>query len=132
MSSPLSSKLTEGIRVNVRTVYVQDESSPKHQYFVFAYQVEIINESDHVVQLREREWQIIDGHGQRRRVQGQGVVGQQPLLAPGESHTYVSGCHFTTPIGSMHGTYLMERQQDGLRFPVEIPAFTMVVPHLQN
>ena len=132
MSSNLSSRVTEGIRVNVRTVYVQDESSPKHHYYVFAYQIEIINESDYTVQLRSREWHITDGNGHKRLVQGEGVVGKQPLIAPGESHSYVSGCHFNTPIGRMQGSYLMERQMDGLHFQVEIPPFTMVVPHLQN
>lgn len=132
MSSNLSSQVTEGIRVNVRTVYVPDESSPKHHYYVFAYQVEIINESAYTVQLRSREWFITDGYGHKRHVEGAGVVGKQPFIAPGELHRYVSGCHFNTPIGRMEGYYLMERQMDYLTFPVEIPPFTLTVPHLQN
>lgn len=132
MASPLSSKVTEGIRVNVRSVYVNDESSPKHRYYVFAYQVEIINESAYAVQLLRREWHIVDGVGSYRRVEGEGVVGKQPHIAPGQQHTYVSGSHFQTPIGKMSGYYEMERQIDGARLRVQIPPFVMMVPCLNN
>lgn len=132
MTSDLSSQITEGIRVTVRTKYVQDESSPKHLYFVFAYQVEITNESAYSVQLLEREWHIVDGLGEKRWVQGEGVIGKQPVIEPGQSHQYVSGCHFPTAIGKMFGHYLMKRQVDGSTFEVEIPPFVMMVPYLEN
>lgn len=132
MASELSSTVTEGIRVNVRTAYVKDESSPKHNYFVFAYQVEIINESAYHVQLVSREWHITDSTGNRRMVQGDGVVGKQPNLAPGQKYQYVSGSHFLTPIGKMEGHYTMLRKIDGVRIEVQIPPFVMVVPYLYN
>ena len=132
MTSDLSSQITEGIRVTVRTSYVQDESSPKHLYFVFAYKVEITNESPYSVQLLEREWNIVDGVGERRFVQGEGVIGKQPVIEPGQTHRYISGCHFPTPIGKMSGFYIMERQIDKSRFRVEIPPFVMLVPFLEN
>jgi ApaG protein len=132
MASDLSSKTTEGIRVNVRTTYVPDDSSPTHDYYVFAYQVEITNESDYRVQLLSREWHIIDGAGQKRIVTGKGVIGKQPVISPGETHQYVSGSHFKTPIGRMSGYYLMERQVDKSCFRVEIPPFVMLIPGLLN
>jgi ApaG protein len=132
MASQLSSIVTEGIRVNVRSVYVKDESSPKHRYYVFAYQVEIINESAYDVQLLHREWHIVDGVGSHRSVEGEGVVGKQPFISPGQKHAYVSGSHFQTPIGKMSGYYLMERQIDGARLRIKIPPFVMMVPFLNN
>lgn len=132
MSSNPASSVTNGIRVNVLTSYVEDESSPKHSYFVFLYQVEICNESDREVQLLSRKWVIVDGLGQKRIVEGDGVVGKQPLLAPGESHKYVSGSHFSTQVGMMTGQYKMRDISSGAEFWVEIPAFTMQIPHISN
>jgi ApaG protein len=132
MNSNLSSKVTEGIRVNVRTVYVRDESSPRHQYYMFAYQVEIINESDFGVQLISREWNITDAYGVKRTVKGHGVVGKTPNIKPGERHRYVSGCHFQSPIGKMQGYYNMIREEDGASLKIEIPPFVMMVPYLKN
>lgn len=132
MSSNLSSKVTEGIRVNVRTAYIKDESSPKHHYYVFAYQIEIVNESAYSVQLLAREWHILDGYGNKRVVKGEGVVGKQPHIAPGETHRYVSGSHFQTAIGRMSGFYTIERQVDKAKIDVHIPPFLMMVPFLNN
>mgnify|MGYP002078690449 CR=1 FL=1 len=132
MTSNISSKVTEGIRVNVRTAYVKDESSPKHHYYVFAYQIEIVNESAYSVQLLTREWHILDGYGNKRVVNGEGVVGKQPHIAPGETHRYVSGSHFHTPIGRMSGFYTMVREVDKAKIQVQIPPFTMTVPFLYN
>lgn len=132
MESNLSSRVTEGIRVNVRSAYIRDESSPSHQYFVFAYQVEIINESDAVVQLMSREWHITDGVGVQRVVKGEGVVGKKPIIRPGQTYKYVSGSHFNTNIGKMSGYYRMVRVEDGTELAVDIPAFVMIVPYLNN
>lgn len=132
MTSAQSSLITHGIRVNVRTTYMKDESAPKHQYFVFAYQIEIINESMHQVQLLTREWHIVDGVGKKRLVEGEGVIGKQPVINPGERHSYVSGCHFKTPLGKMWGAYTMRRQMDGAKLRIRIPAFVMEVPYLGN
>ncbi len=132
MPSKVYSQVTEGIRVNVGSTYIQDESSPKHSYYVFAYRVEIINESPYEVQLLSRCWHILDGIGSQRTVTGEGVVGKQPFIPPGGQHTYVSGSHFQTPIGEMWGHYIMERQTDGARLKVKIPPFMMMVPYLNN
>lgn len=132
MASNLFTKVTAGIRVNVRTVYVPDESSPKHDYYVFSYEVEIVNESSFEVQVLRRSWTIIDALGDIRSVAGPGVVGKQPHIAPGEAHRYTSGCHFPTPIGKMLGTYTVVRCEDRIEFEVEIPAFNMMVPYLNN
>ncbi|MEM7035800.1 MAG: Co2+/Mg2+ efflux protein ApaG [Bacteroidota bacterium] len=128
----MSSTKTEGVLVSVRSAYVKEQSSPHLEHFVFAYKVRIVNESAHTVQLIGRKWLISDATGRKRMVTGEGVIGQQPILAPGESHEYISGCDFPTPIGQMHGFYFMERQVDGAELKVRIPRFTMVVPYLLN
>ncbi len=132
MPSNLASKVTNGIRVDVRTRYVEDESSPKHSYFVFNYEVEITNESLVEAQLLSRIWRIVDGLGQSRTVEGEGVVGKQPVLAPGDSHKYKSGSHFSTAVGMMTGQYRMRRTSDGQEFWIDIPAFTLQIPYLDN
>ena len=132
MFSNLFSTITQGIRVNVRPYYLQNESSPKHQFYFFAYQVEIVNESAEEVQLFSRYWKITDGYGQKRKVEGEGVVGQQPILGPGDFHEYVSGCDFPGPIGMMEGYYTMRKVEDGSEFRVKIPPFVMTAPVILN
>ncbi|MEZ4827307.1 MAG: Co2+/Mg2+ efflux protein ApaG [Bacteroidia bacterium] len=132
MTSQVVSTITEGIRVNVRTVYVREESAPQYQYFVFAYEVEIINESPFSVQLLSREWLITDGIGEKKTVKGDGVIGKQPFIAPGESYKYVSGTQFNTTVGKMCGHYIMEKQVDRSQLRVMIPPFIMVVPFANN
>ena len=132
MPSNSFSKVTRDIRVVVQTAYIPDESSPRHQHYVFAYQIEITNSSSHTVQLLTREWHILDGLGEKRLVQGDGVIGKQPVLAPGKTHQYVSGCHFSTPVGKMSGFYMMEIKEDQSRIKVDIPPFVMVAPYLNN
>lgn len=132
MSTQSSSQVTNGIRVSVRTTYIKDESSPSRNEYVFAYQIEIQNESPHIVQLMSRAWHIVDAFGKRRKVEGPGVIGKQPVIYPGKSHTYVSGVNFPTPAGKMYGYYSMIRQVDDSRFLVKIPDFTMVAPVMEN
>ncbi len=132
MAPKVYSQVTEGIRVNVGTAYAKDESSPKHHYFVFAYRVEIVNESAFEVQLLTRRWDIVDGVGKSRIVEGDGVIGKQPVIAPGKRYSYISGSHFQTPIGKMSGHYIMERKIDGEQIQVQIPPFMMMVPYLNN
>lgn len=132
MFSQLSSVVTEGIRVSVRSRYLEQESSPKHMYFFFAYKVTIVNESPYRVKLMSRKWHITDGYGGKRVVEGDGVIGQQPVLEPGESHEYVSGCDFNSPMGQMSGFYTMVREIDDQEFKVKIPKFLMTVPWLLN
>jgi ApaG protein len=119
--------VTQGISVTVTPRFVPEESSPDDGRYFFAYSVEIINLSLERVQLRTRYWMIVDGAGRMQEVRGAGVVGQQPILGPGESFSYTSGCPLPTPNGTMQGHYAMEGQ-DGRTFEVEIPAFSLDSP----
>ena len=123
---------TEGVKVSVVTEYQPEYSSPKQRHFVFTYRVIIENESPYTVQLLRRHWFIYDSNGDIGEVEGEGVVGKQPLLEPGESHRYVSGCHLRSGMGKMEGSYLMERTVDGKHFEVRIPTFNMIVPYRMN
>lgn len=123
---------TQGVTVTVTTNYLPDYSSPAQQHFVFAYKINIVNNSEFTVKLMRRHWFIHDSNGIVREVEGEGVVGQQPSLEPGESHEYVSGCNLKTGIGKMRGTYMMERLVDGKQFQVVIPEFVLVVPYKLN
>ena len=124
--------ITKGIQVSVETEYQPDYSSPSQFHYVFTYRISIDNFSEHTIQLLRRSWHIHDANGIIRKVEGEGVVGQQPVIEPGENHQYVSGCNLKSGIGKMHGTYEMERLFDGKRFSVNIPEFIMVVPFRQN
>ncbi len=128
----MDTKTTEGVKVTVTTNYLPDYSSPVQQHYVFAYKITIENKSEFTVKLLRRHWHIHDSTGTVREVEGEGVVGQQPTLEPGESHEYVSGCNLKTGMGKMRGTYLMERLVDGKQFYVTIPEFTLVVPYKLN
>lgn len=123
---------TQGVKVTVTTNYLPDYSSPAQQHFVFAYKINIENNSEFTVKLLRRHWYIHDSNGVVREVEGEGVVGQQPVLEPGDSHEYVSGCNLKSGIGKMRGTYLMERLVDGKQFQVDIPEFVLIVPYRLN
>jgi len=123
--------VTRGISVTVTPRYMPEESSPEQSRYFFAYTVEIINASLERVQLRARHWQITDEHGQVQEVRGAGVVGEEPVLGPGESFSYTSGCPLPTPSGTMQGTYLMETTA-GETFDVEIPAFSLDIPRTKR
>jgi ApaG protein len=128
----MDTKTTEGVKVTVTTNYLPDYSSPVQQHYVFAYKITIENKSEFTVKLLRRHWYIHDATGTVREVEGEGVVGQQPTLEPGESHEYVSGCNLKTGMGKMRGTYLMERLVDGKQFYASIPEFTLIVPYKLN
>ncbi|MBB3021683.1 ApaG protein [Microvirga lupini] len=123
--------VTRGISVTVTPRYMPEESSPDDGRYFFAYTVEIINTSLERVQLRARHWQITDEHGHVQEVRGTGVVGEEPVLGPGESFSYTSGCPLTTPSGTMQGTYLMETA-GGETFDAEIPAFSLDIPRTKR
>ncbi|MDJ1469463.1 Co2+/Mg2+ efflux protein ApaG [Cytophagaceae bacterium DM2B3-1] len=125
-------EITEGVKVTVATEYQPEYSSPAQEHYVFTYKISIENCSEYTVQLLRRHWHIHDSNGSIREVEGEGVIGLQPVLEPGETHEYVSGCNLKTNIGKMKGTYLMERIVDGKQFRVRIPEFTMVVPYRLN
>ena len=127
VAEPTSSAVTEGIRVRVQSQYLADQSSPRDDRYVFAYTITISNESAKTAQLRTRHWIITDGRGTVEEVKGDGVVGEQPRLSPGQSFQYTSGCVLTTPIGTMQGTYRMWRD-DGTYFDAQIAAFSLASP----
>ncbi len=125
-------EVTAGIKVTVETFYQPTHSNPSQHHYVFAYRITIVNESDETIKLKRRHWYIVDSDNARREVEGEGVVGEQPVLNPGEQYKYVSGCNLNTEIGKMYGTYLMERKSDAKLFYVKIPEFKMVVPSKMN
>jgi ApaG protein len=128
----MASKISECIEVNVETFYQPDYSNPMSGEFMFAYRITIENRNSFPVKLIRRHWYIFDSNGQTREVEGEGVVGVQPLLNPGEKYQYVSGCNLRSEMGKMHGTYLMEKVNTTKTFEVNIPAFEMVVPFKYN
>ena len=124
----MNSATTSGITVSVETAYIQKDSDPDNQYFVWAYRIKIKNNGVDTVQLMSRHWMITDALGRQQEVKGAGVVGEQPVLAPGASFTYSSGTPLQTSSGFMRGTYAM-RADDGRKFDIEIPAFSLDCPH---
>ncbi len=122
-----SEQVTEGVRIRVQSAYVPERSKPQEDYYFFAYKVHIHNESETPVKLLSRHWKIMDGMGQTEEVRGPGVVGEQPLLAKGQSFSYTSACPLSTPVGAMYGTYQM-LGADGYRFDAEIAPFTLACP----
>lgn len=125
-------KITEGVKISVETFYQEEYSQPLNNEFMFAYRITIENGSEHTVKLLRRHWYIFDSCGVTREVEGEGVVGLQPVIEPGKSHQYVSGSHLKTELGRMHGTYLMERLIDSRQFNVNIPEFQLVAPFKLN
>ena len=119
---------TRGICVTVNPQYLPDQSDPTKSQFVWAYQVRIENRGDETVQLRSRHWKITDKHGRLQEIKGSGVVGEQPVLKPGETYEYTSGCPLGTPSGIMVGSYEMSTT-GGERFDIEIPAFSLDSPY---
>ncbi len=135
MDNPMANIVTEitsGVKVSVATAYQPEYSSPVQSHYVFTYKITIENCSDYTIQLLRRHWHIHDANGTVREVEGEGVVGQQPTLEPGETHEYVSGCNLKTGMGKMRGTYLMERIVDGKQLEVNIPEFVMIIPYKLN
>ena len=118
---------TRGIAVRVAVSYLSEQSNPSLGRWFWSYHIRIENRSDTSVQLLSRTWRIIDGSGAVHEVQGEGVVGETPLIAPGGSFDYVSGCPLDTPSGSMSGTYRMV-DEDGAAFDVAIPNFALIAP----
>ncbi|WMJ74766.1 Co2+/Mg2+ efflux protein ApaG [Cytophagaceae bacterium ABcell3] len=125
-------KTTQGVKVSVVTAYQPEYSNPGQFHYVFTYKITIENTSDHTIQLLRRHWYIHDANGLVREVEGEGVVGQQPVLEPGQSHEYISGCNLKTEIGKMKGCYTMEKIVDGSKFPVNIPEFVLAAPFKMN
>ena len=121
------SETTRSIKITVRPFYVDEHSSPNESHYVWAYHVRIENEGAETVQLRRRHWQITDALGRLQEVRGPGVVGEQPVLKPGQSFEYTSSCPLTTPSGFMVGDYEMETDR-GENFLARVPAFSLDSP----
>lgn len=117
-----SSCVTEGIKVEVSTIYLNDYSHPVESKFLYCYKVTITNESDKWVKLMNRRWLIIDSDSRENTVEGPGVIGKQPELEPGESHVYFSFCELATDFGTMEGSYQMV-DKEGKEFNIEVPRF---------
>lgn len=125
-------QVTSGVKVSVETFYRPDQSNPLTNQFIFAYRITITNNTEFSIQLKRRHWFILDACAHNREVEGEGVVGETPIIGTGESYQYVSGCNLDSEIGKMFGTYLMERLIDKKRFFVRIPEFQLVVPYKLN
>ena len=115
------------ILIDVETAYLEEQSEPKDHRYVFAYTITIRNEGPQPAQLLTRHWIITDANGKVQEVRGDGVVGEQPHLAPGQGFRYSSGAVLETPVGSMHGSYQMVAD-DGAEFDAPIPAFRLAIP----
>ena len=125
-------EVTHGIRVSVITKYMDGHSKPDLHYFLFTYKIKIENNSEFAVQLLRRHWHIFDSTNGLREVEGEGVIGQQPVIAPGEFFEYESACDLTTDMGSMRGIYLMQRRIDNEQFEIKIPRFELIAPRRLN
>lgn len=128
----LVSHITQGIEVVVNTKYMQDYSSPDQMHFVFGYKVKITNNTPFAIQLLTRHWEIFDSCGDHRQVDGDGVVGQRPVIEPGASHEYTSGCNLKSSMGKMSGFYEFVKIEDRSKLQVIIPDFNLIASYLLN
>ena len=129
----MSEAVTRSIRVSVETEYAPGRSNPAQSQWFFLYTIRLKNEGRETVQLMSRHWIITDAMGDVKEVRGPGVVGKQPVLEPGDTFEYTSGCELTTPFGSMRGTYQMVTVSDKSdkegHFDIQIPPFTLTEPY---
>ena len=128
----MTSMITEGMKVSVETFYQPDYSNTLQSEFMFAYRITLENHNHFSVKLHRRHWHIFDSNGTYREVEGEGVVGVQPTLQPGENYQYVSSCNLRTEMGRMDGSYEMENLNNKQLFKVTIPSFEMIVPMKYN
>lgn len=122
------SKISDGVKVSIETFYQKDYSKPLQGEYMFAYRITIENHNSFPIKLLKRYWEIFDSNSEHRVVEGDGVVGVQPLIMPGQHHQYVSGCHLKSELGKMQGYYTMENLDTKELMNVPIPAFKMVAP----
>lgn len=125
-------QVTNGVSVSVETFYQAAQSNPVNSEYLFAYRITIENLSAVPVQLLSRHWYIVDSNGSNREVEGEGVVGEQPIIEPGDSYQYVSAANLRSDIGKMFGTYDMVSMYDKKSFTVNIPEFQLVAPFKMN
>ena len=126
------SLITKGVKITVRTQFQFAFSKPEMHHYLFTYKIMIENKSEYTVQLLRRHWYIFDSNGEHREVEGDGVVGQQPVLMPNEIYEYESACNLTTDMGKMRGVYQMMRIIDKENFTVAIPEFKLIAPQRLN
>jgi ApaG protein len=122
------SEITHAIRVSATPYFVEEESSHEQNQYLWAYQIRIENLSPHEVQLKRRHWEILDAHGRKQLIEGDGIIGQQPTLKPGDALEYTSSAPLSTPSGVMHGYYVM-MNNTGEEIEVTIPAFSLDSPY---
>ncbi|MFT4545190.1 MAG: ApaG protein [Bacteroidia bacterium] len=125
-------QVSKGIKITTRVRFKKEYSEPDKNYFVFFYRITIENDNEFEVQLLRRHWDIFDSNGIKTVVEGEGVVGEKPVLAPGEMFSYESACNLESGMGRMGGYYEMMKSENGEIFQVEIPEFTMEVPYMLN
>ncbi|MFT4095278.1 MAG: Co2+/Mg2+ efflux protein ApaG [Niabella sp.] len=128
----MSNMISAGIMVNVEVFYQPEYSNPLQSEYMFAYRITLENYNAYPVKLLRRQWYIFDSNGTYREVEGEGVVGVQPVLQPGESYQYMSGCNLCTDMGKMKGAYEMENLNLHKKFQVLIPEFEMIIPAKAN
>ncbi|TWI83435.1 ApaG protein [Lacibacter cauensis] len=125
-------QISEGVKVSVETYYQPDYSNPVASEFMFAYRITIENNNTFPVKLLQRHWNIFDSNGSYKEIDGEGVVGVQPVILPGDQYQYVSGCNLKTEMGKMQGSYTMENLHTKKEFDVRIPMFEMIAPFKVN
>ncbi len=128
----MTSKISGGVKITVETFYQPEYSNPLNSEFMFAYKITLENNNAFPIKLLRRHWHIYDSNGSMREVEGEGVVGVQPLIAPGASYQYISGCNLRSEMGKMLGTYLFENAHNQRNFNVTIPSFEMYAPFKMN
>lgn len=128
----MATQITKGIKISVTTLYNEQSSDAEHSHHLFTYLITIENHSDYSVRLLKRRWNIFDSNGEYSEVEGEGVVGIQPIIEPGDAYEYSSYCNLKTELGKMNGAYVMERVMDHSQFIVHIPEFYLEAPHKLN
>ncbi len=125
-------QVTEGVNIMVETFYQAGQSNPLTSQYLFAYRITIENLTIHPVKLISRHWHIIDSNGTHREVEGEGVIGQQPVIGPGDSYRYTSAANLQSDMGKMYGSYLMENLFNKKKLRIAIPEFQLIVPVKMN
>ena len=128
----MTTSLTYGVKISVESLYRKDLSNVENGLFFFNYRVVIENKNPFDIQLKSRYWFIFDSLNPAREIEGEGVVGEQPILSPGKKHVYVSGCDLYSEIGYMHGHYIFERVDNGEEFEVGVPKFELFAKPKMN
>jgi|SRR5690606_2850213 len=126
------SKISEGVRISIETFYQAEYSNPVAEEYTFAYRITLENNNSFPVKLLRRHWYIFDSNADHREVEGEGVIGIQPVINPSEKYQYVSGCNLKSEMGRMHGMYFMENFNNKKTFIINIPPFEMVAPFKLN